>query len=489
MGDKSIVIDILGDISLAWWEADEMEALGMANKINMFLGKVDYRLADFETPIVLNEGAEPIDKSGPNLKNDNRYIPFFEKLDIDGYLLANNHLGDYGEVGIVDTINLLQDLKKDYIGAAKMQEEIYKPLRKEIDGIKLSIFSVCENEFGVAAKDQIGVAGYNKKMLKKLIEEENIWADYKIMIFHGGTEYYPFPSPGQKERYHELVDWGMDAVVGMHTHCPQGYEIYKEVPIVYSVGNFFFPRRFETPFEGWKLGYIARMTLGKEKKVSLDVIPYEFDVYGLEFSAFNKNRFIKYLDEISEVINDDLHLENLYNAWATMSGAAYFKLMCRSAVNVEDRGNLSHIKNMFSCESHDELLRTYLNLKYKHEIGKFAEKSSEIKWHMRMLEDSFWCGGQRGKILDETDCFIWGISQKASILFEKLKVCNRKIVFVDKDPLKQGLAFMGNEIISPDELVYHYKDQEIYICTTQKSALEIKKYLKKNGIEKNISIC
>ena len=94
MGDKSIVIDILGDISLAWWEADEMEALGMANKINMFLGKVDYRLADFETPIVLNEEAEPIDKSGPNLKNDNRYIPFFEKLDIDGYLLANNHLGD-----------------------------------------------------------------------------------------------------------------------------------------------------------------------------------------------------------------------------------------------------------------------------------------------------------------------------------------------------------------------------------------------------------
>ena len=77
MGDKSIVIDILGDISLAWWEADEMEALGMANKINMFLGKVDYRLADFETPIVLNEEAEPIDKSGPNLKNDNRYIPFF----------------------------------------------------------------------------------------------------------------------------------------------------------------------------------------------------------------------------------------------------------------------------------------------------------------------------------------------------------------------------------------------------------------------------
>ncbi|MBQ4363808.1 MAG: CapA family protein, partial [Oscillospiraceae bacterium] len=31
-----------------------------------------------------------------------------------------------------------------------------------------------------------------------------------------------------------------DAVIGDHTHCLQGIEFYKGVPIIYSLGNFWF---------------------------------------------------------------------------------------------------------------------------------------------------------------------------------------------------------------------------------------------------------
>lgn len=78
--------------------------------------------------------------------------------------------------------------------------------------------------------------------MRKSIEKEAEQTDYTIVIFHGGTEYNPFPSPEQKARYRELIDFGADAVIGMHPHCPQGYERYRNKIIVYSTGNFFFQK-------------------------------------------------------------------------------------------------------------------------------------------------------------------------------------------------------------------------------------------------------
>ena len=41
---------------------------------------------------------------------------------------------------------------------------------------------------------------------------------------------------GKTELYRHFIDIGAAAVIAMHTHCPQGYEIYNGAPIVYSKG-------------------------------------------------------------------------------------------------------------------------------------------------------------------------------------------------------------------------------------------------------------
>lgn len=488
MNNNFVIIDILGDISLARWNVSEAKAVETAMEINSFFEKADYRIANFESPVVLN-AATAINKSGPNLKTDKKYISFFEKLCVDGYTMANNHLGDYGITGVKDTIDTFMKLDKDYVGISLEYPNIYKPLRKEIKGINVSIFSVCENEFGVRRNGQIGTAGYNEEILKELLSDEKEWADFQIVIFHGGCEYNPFPSPELRQRYHELVDWGANAVVGMHTHCPQGYEIYQNAPVIYSVGNFFFPRESETPFEAWKFGYIAKLTLRKSDAVKVNFIPYMFDTYGQEFKLIEKSIFINYLDEISDVIQNAEQLENLYKAWAIIHGKSYLNAMYKNLGNLDDKKKLAVVKNMFSCEAHNELIKTYLNILYDDEVEKNYIYVDEIKQYMRIYDRFFRINTNENcdEHLSENKVIIWGVGEKAEILYKEMKNKGKKCVFVDKNVLKQQMNYLGEYIISPEEALCKYKGNDIYICTSEKSAEEIKRSLNDKGI-KNVHV-
>ncbi|MFR3483329.1 MAG: CapA family protein, partial [Clostridia bacterium] len=132
-------------------------------------------------------------------------------------------------------------LKKEgieYAGAGANLEEAYRAWRCEKARTRISVICVAENEFGIAGPDKPGAAGIQMGLLRGRIVEEKGQSDFVVVVVHGGNENNPFPSPGAQERYRLLVDFGADAIVGMHPHCPQGYEFYRGTPIVYSVETF-----------------------------------------------------------------------------------------------------------------------------------------------------------------------------------------------------------------------------------------------------------
>ena len=77
-----------------------------------------------------------------------------------------------------------------------------------------------------------------------------------VVIYHGGNEYYPLPRPELKKTFHFLADIGADAVVGHHTHVFSGYEMYNGIPLVYSLGNFFFPLEGEPEESRYGVDYV-----------------------------------------------------------------------------------------------------------------------------------------------------------------------------------------------------------------------------------------
>lgn len=64
--------------------------------------------------------------------------------------------------------------------------------------------------------------------------------DYLIVIFHGGKEFYRFPSPILQKNCRSVIDFWADCVITQHSRCIGCEEIYKDRKIIYGQGNFIF---------------------------------------------------------------------------------------------------------------------------------------------------------------------------------------------------------------------------------------------------------
>lgn len=106
--------------------------------------------------------------------------------------------------------------------------------------------------------------------LKQLFAHIDDISDVQIVYIHWGDEYTLKHNSTQEKLAHELIDMGIDAIVGHHPHVIQDIEIYKNVPIFYSLGNFIFDQYFSTDVQE---GLILTLAYTKTKSVfSLSVV-------------------------------------------------------------------------------------------------------------------------------------------------------------------------------------------------------------------------
>jgi hypothetical protein len=81
-------------------------------------------------------------------------------------------------------------------------------------------------------------------LMQRMVEEDialaKSQADLVIPFFHWGREGVHEPEPYQVQLAHAAIDAGAAAVIGSHPHVLQGMELYKNAPVVYSLGNFVF---------------------------------------------------------------------------------------------------------------------------------------------------------------------------------------------------------------------------------------------------------
>ena len=81
---------------------------------------------------------------------------------------------------------------------------------------------------------------YETELFIETIKEARKNADFVLAYVHWGTEYSYELEEVQLTSGKEYLDAGADAVIGAHSHCLQGMEYYKEKPIIYSLGNYWF---------------------------------------------------------------------------------------------------------------------------------------------------------------------------------------------------------------------------------------------------------
>ena len=157
--------------------------------------------------------------------------------------LANNHIYDFGRVGLFDTIHALDSADVQHVGAGRNREEAHKPCIKEIKGRKIAILGYYgPGESPGATSKEGGVAVRRLDVIAKDIRllSESRSADYIVIILHWGTEKATIPDHDQRQLAHRVIDAGADAIIGHHPHVLQGIERYKDGVIVYSLGNLIF---------------------------------------------------------------------------------------------------------------------------------------------------------------------------------------------------------------------------------------------------------
>lgn len=369
----AIKVFIAGDVvprdrTVAMFKEKRTEAL--FDRLLPIINEADIRVANLEAP-VKNGELTPIKKSGPVLHATKETVEVLKNAGFNVVTLANNHFRDQGDSGVKDTIDALDFNGIHHVGGGRNYTEAKKVYYHKTNHGTVAIINACEHEFSIATENKGGSNGLDLIALYDSIIEAKGYADYVLVIIHGGIELYQLPTPRMKKAYRFFIDVGADAVVNHHQHCFSGYEIYKGKPIFYGLGNFCFDwdgRRNSI----WNRGYAVTLSLNEQ--VDYEIHPYiqcgEVPSVMLQDATY----YNADLEKLNHIISDDRQLEESFSKFANERKRYFLYVMSpfdnRYIAALNRRGipkslyperKLYAVRNMIWCESHRDVLMEILN--------------------------------------------------------------------------------------------------------------------------------
>ncbi|KEF57730.1 uncharacterized protein A1O9_05649 [Exophiala aquamarina CBS 119918] len=219
------------------------------------------------------------------LKCDPIHAPIIRDVGVDVVTMANNHGMDYGNEGLLTTAEALDGADVAHVGFGKNSLDSFAPVVKKIKNTNVAYIGVTTtlpNGSG-AGPSRPGLAGVrvftkyvidtvtldespgmspfsetvtykpDEEVLLQTIRDARAKADVVLVGIHWGVPYGWVAATQdeiatyQQPLAHAIVDAGASAIFGHHPHVVQGVELYREVPVFYSLGNFIFSNTIVTP--------------------------------------------------------------------------------------------------------------------------------------------------------------------------------------------------------------------------------------------------
>lgn len=298
-----MIISIVGDISLHGINVNKFSF--NSNIINAFSNS-DVVCGNLENPIT--NSTDVAEHAIIDLKSSEVSIEYIKYFNVVS--LCNNHIFDYKIDGFNDTVRFLKNNNISFFGAGKSQAEAQKAfVFKKDNNQKVAFIGgklLPGPRWPDATKNQYGTSG--NKGLKKIIQRLKDENYFVIYYPHWGYEYIKTPAPNLRKHAKKMINYGVDLIVGSHPHVLQGYEIYKNKYIFYSIGNFIFNvddiKEFtvEKYFEQTTQSVILNLHIENNELVKFDLLPIKFSgesVYLAEGSE--RERIIEEIEQMSGV--------------------------------------------------------------------------------------------------------------------------------------------------------------------------------------------
>lgn len=228
-------------------------------------------------------------------------VSYLHDMGVDLVSLANNHAYDYGEISLLDTLDTLQEAQIPYIGAGRNLEEAASWISYEAGGKSLAIIAATQIErqdnpdTRGATETGAGVFRcWNPQKLYETIAAAKAQHDYVVVFIHWGTENTDVLDWAQKDQAAGIVQAGADLIIGNHPHCLQEVGYVDNVPVIYSLGNYWFnSRALDT--------CLVKVTLTENGLEGLQLLPArQQDCRTQLLEGSEKARVIGYLNSISK---------------------------------------------------------------------------------------------------------------------------------------------------------------------------------------------
>ena len=217
------------------------DGAGLMADVQSLLNNADVTMGNLEG-VLLNEGGIAKTCHDPKVcyvfRTPVKYVQNLTKSGFDVMSIANNHAGDFGDLGRKSSMSTLTDAGIEFAGQLQKPYTIF-----EKDGIKYGFIAFAPNSNCVPLNEIFNA--------KKMVANLDSLADIVIVSFHGGaegpqyqhvtrqTEMFHGENRGNVYQFaHQLIDAGADIVLGHGPHHTRGVEVYKNRFIAYSMGNF-----------------------------------------------------------------------------------------------------------------------------------------------------------------------------------------------------------------------------------------------------------
>lgn len=208
----------------------------------------DLRLINLETAVTRSDRFWP--GKGINYRMHPDNIPCLQAAAIDGCILANNHVLDWGYEGLAETLDTIEKAGMQSIGAGRSAEHAEAPAVFNLSyGRRVLVVSLAHPSSGTplawsAGKQQAGIyliEDLSDDVVQAIARKTSAHkqpGDLLIVSIHWGGNWGYQVAREQRDFAYKLIDEaGVDVVHGHSSHHPKAIEIYHDRPIFYGCGD------------------------------------------------------------------------------------------------------------------------------------------------------------------------------------------------------------------------------------------------------------
>jgi poly-gamma-glutamate synthesis protein (capsule biosynthesis protein) len=301
---KSLSIGLGGDLMIGRGVDNHLTHVPLTDVWGTLLPHLkerDFNFVNLETTLTRSQ---KINIKVFNFKADPEKVAVLTAGKIEAVNLANNHILDFSEEGLLETIRVLDQAHILHVGAGKNSEQAKAPCIIEKKGIKVGFLGCTDNEpTWKATSKRPGTFFLNVGDLRAL--RSSILAlrkkvDLLVLSIHWGPNMRQRPTSKFRVFARELIDLGVDILHGHSAHIFQGVEVYKQKLILYDTGDFVDDYANDPVLRNdWSFFFV--ITADKNRVISLQMIPTQIARYQVNVSK--ETRILDRMEKLCKELN------------------------------------------------------------------------------------------------------------------------------------------------------------------------------------------